>query len=110
MLFQPLNHLRPVDRAALQAAAASSSSFCRITMVTWTNDDASGTCLLSPCFHAFHERPVLPRMKASWELRAEFLEQLRVFDIGSAFEAPAHDRPDHNQCVERTRAAFGVDY
>src|SRR6185437_95234 len=81
MLFQPLNHLRPVGRAALQTVVTPSSSFCRIAMFAWTNDDPSGTRLLSPCFHAFHQPPVLPRLKTSWELRAEFLEQLRGCDI-----------------------------
>ena len=78
-------------------------------MFAWTNDDASGTCLLSPCFHAFHQPPVLPRMKTSWVLRAQFLEQLRGCDIGGAFEAPAHEWPDHIQRMERARAALGVD-
>jgi hypothetical protein len=78
-------------------------------MFAWTNDDASGMCLLSPRFYAFHQPPVLPRMKTSWELRAQFLEQLRGCDIGGAFEAPAHEWPDHIQRVERARAAFGVD-
>lgn len=82
MLFQPLNHLCPVGRAALRTAATSWSSFCWVAMFAWTNDDASGTGLRSPCFYAFHQPPVLPRMKTPWELRAQFLEELRGCDIG----------------------------
>jgi len=48
-------------------------------------------------------------MKAPWELRAQFLEQLRGCDIGGTFETPAHERPDHIQRMERARAALGVD-
>ena len=109
MLFQPLNHLCPVGRAALRTAATSWRSFGRIAIFAWTNDNASGTGLRSPCFYAFHQPPVLPWMKAPWELRAQFLEQLRGCDIRGAFEAPAHERPDHIQRVERARAALGVD-
>lgn len=64
-------------------------------MFSRTNHDASSTCLLSPCLYSLHKPPVLPRMEASWELLAEFLEQLRRRDIGATLKSPAHEWPDH---------------
>jgi hypothetical protein len=48
-------------------------------------------------------------MKTTWELSAEFLEQLRGIDIREPFEAATHQGPDHRQRVECTRTAFGID-
>src|SRR5581483_7964880 len=101
MLFQPLNHLRPVSCTAVRSGAAPTGSICWIAVFARTDYDTASTCLLSPCFHALHQPPVMRWMKTSWELGAELLEHLRGSDIGGAFKAPTNQWPDHIQRVER---------
>jgi hypothetical protein len=89
MLFQPFKHFRPVSCAALRTRAMSAGLVTEATVFGPRDHDAPSTRILTPLFHAFCEAIYVLRMKASWELNAELIEQLCSSDIRKSFEAAA---------------------
>ena len=90
MIFQPFKHFRPVSCATLWARAMSAGLVTEATVFGPRDHDAPSTRILSPLFHALCESIYVLRMKASWELDAELIEQLCSSDIRKSFEATAH--------------------
>ena len=70
MLFQPLNHLRPMSSAAVRNGGTSSRLIAEAAVLGWRDDDASSTRILAPLFHALCKTIYVLRMEASWELDA----------------------------------------
>jgi hypothetical protein len=70
MIFQPLSHLRPMSSAAVRNGGPSSRLIAEAAVLSWRDDDASSTRILTPLFHALRETIYMLRMKASWELDA----------------------------------------
>ncbi len=52
MLFQPLNHLRPMNCAAVRNGGRSPRLVAEAAVFSWRDDDASSTRILAPLFHA----------------------------------------------------------
>jgi hypothetical protein len=90
MLFQPLNHLRPMSSAAVRNGGRSSRLIAEPAVFSWWDDDASSKRILAPLLHALCETIYVLRMKASWELDAQFVEQLCGSYVRASLEAAAH--------------------
>ena len=90
MLFQPLMHLSQVSDAAVRNRCRPARLIAEAAIFAWRDDDAASTRILTPLFHALFEASYMPRMKASWELNAKFIEQLRGGDVRTSLEAAAH--------------------
>ena len=109
MLFQPLKHLSPVSRAALRTRTAPARPVAEAAVFRSLDQNAPSTRILTPLFHALGQTIHMLRMKSSWKLDAEFVEQLRGSDIRKPFEAAAHQWPDHRERVVYGLAGFGID-
>src|SRR5438046_396770 len=83
--FQALKHLLPVSFEGIWTAAARLSGKAAILEPA---DDAPGTGILAPDFHALCQRLVLPTSEPTRELRAELLEELSRVDVWEPFETP----------------------
>jgi len=55
MLFQPLMHLSQVSDAAVRNRCTPARLVAETAIFAWRDDDAAGTCILTPLFHAFFE-------------------------------------------------------
>ncbi len=89
MLFQPLNHLRPMSSAAVGSGTRSPRLVAEVAVFSWWDDDASSARILAPLFHALCETIYMLRMKAPWKSDAQFVEQLCGSDVRASFEAAA---------------------
>ncbi len=107
--LQTLKHLRPLIHETLRTRTASARFFAYAALLEPADHDTSSTRILTPDFHALHQASYLPCMKASRELNAEFLEQLRGIDVRKSFEAATNQWPNHRQRVKCTRTGFGID-
>ena len=90
MIFQPLSHLRPMSGAAVRNGGPSPRLGAEAAVFCWRDDDASSTRILAPLFHALCETIYVLRMKASWELDTQFVEQLCGSYVRASFEPAAH--------------------
>ena len=90
MFFQPLRHLRPMSSAAVRNGGRSPRLVAETAVFSWRDDDASSARILAPLFHALCETIYVLRMKASWELDTQFVEQLCGSYVRASFEPAAH--------------------
>jgi len=90
MLLQPLSHLLPMSSAAVRSGTRSPRLVAEAAVFCWRDDDASSTRILAPLFHALCETIYVLRMKASWELATQFVEQLCGSYVRASFEPAAH--------------------
>lgn len=109
ILFQLLSHLSPVSCAALCETSTSARLVAEAAVFESSDQDAPSARILAPRFYALRKRIYVLRMKSSWKLEAELLEQLRGRDIREPFEAATHQWPDHCERVVYGLAGFGID-
>src|SRR5439155_2719062 len=79
--FQTLKHFRPVSDETLGTRSASARLFDRAVVFESPDHDAPSTRILTPQFHPLSQTIHVLRMKTSWELDAQLLEQLRGRDV-----------------------------
>ena len=89
MLLQPLNHLWPVSRAALATGTTTARLVAEAAVFGSPDHDAASSRILTPLLHALGQTSHVLRMKTSWELDAEFVEQLRTMCVTPHIAAKA---------------------
>jgi hypothetical protein len=109
MRFQMLEHLRPVIQKALRTGPAAARLVAEAAVFESPDHHAPSTGVLSPNLHALGQTIHVRRMKTSWELDAQLLEQLRRCHVPKPLEAAAHQWPDHRERVIYRLAGFGTD-